>query len=329
MFRQVSWFLVLLFGLALAGATTMNLVLINQARKALDEGILGTKTRELPAKHHLALVIPDTTDSFFDGLIAGVRENSAASEVAIQVFRYRESAPEEAEAYFQLCLSSHVDGVVLFTGSERDQRARVAQAEAENVVFIPVGTQAPGGSGQGFIGSSSFLQGVESGTLLGRLKGQSARVGVLLTSEGDSDARSDPVFHGVSLALRPYQGAEILQVARVGPGFLSGEEAASNLLRSQPSINALVCASAPITEGAAQVVVELGRVGRVVIIGTDESVTIDRLVDKGVIAASVVRDSRKMGAVALSSFLAAREGTPFRSAVEVGFKVRSNKAAQP
>jgi ABC-type sugar transport system substrate-binding protein len=87
----------------------------------------------------------------------------------------------------------------------------------------------------------------------------------------------------------------------------------------------LVCASAPITEGAVQVVVDQGRVGQIVIIGTDRSPTIDRLVDKGVIAASIVRDSRRMGAEALKAFLAARDGVPFRTAVEVGFNVRGRE----
>jgi len=328
-FRRLNGLFVILFGLALAGATTMNLILINQARKALDEGILGTGSQVTPALHHLALVIPDTPDSFFDGLVAGVREKAPVSGVAVQVFRYRENVSEEAEAYFQLCLTSHLDGIIFFGGADGQTATRMAQAQAENVVFIPVGTQAPGVSGQGFIGSSSLLQGIESGNQLGMRKGRSARVGLLLTSEGEGDPRDDPVYRGVSVALQAYPGAQIVRVARAGPGILSGEEAASALLKAEPSINVLVCASAPITEGAAQVVVDLGRVGRILLIGTDESVTIDRLVDKGVIAASVVRDSKKMGAVALDSFLMVRGGTPFRGAVEVGFSVRSVQAAKP
>lgn len=329
MFRQASWFFVVLFGLALAGATVMNVVLINQARQALDEGILGTQSQGSPALHHLALVIPDTTDSFFEGLVEGVSDQASESGVAIQVFRYRENLPAEAEAYFQLCLTSHLDGIILFVGPDDRLASRLAQAEAENVVLIPVGTQAPSDPHEGFIGSSSLLQGVESGNQLARLRGRNARVGVLLPAEGLDDPREDPVYRGVAAALESYPGARIVRAARVGPGPLSGEEAASALLRADPSINVLVCATAPITEGAAQVVVDQGRVGQVVIIGTDESPTIDRLVDKGVIAASVVRDSRKMGAVALESFLLARNGVPFRLAIEVGFKVRGSRVVVP
>ncbi len=300
----------------------MNFILLNQARQALDEGILGTRSAGLPAQHHLALIIPDNTDSFFDGLVAGLTDKARDSDVAVQVFRYRRGA-EEAEAYFQLCLTSHLDGVVLFAGPERLEE-RQNQARAENVILIPVGTQVPP-TRQGFIGSSSLLQGFESGNQVGLLKGREARVGLLLSSDGQGPVQQDPVYRGVAASLQAFPGAAIVQAARARPGILSGEEAVSALLRSDPSINMLICGSAPITEGAAQVVVDQNRVGEVLIVGTDGSPTIDRLVDKGVIAASIVRDSRKMGAIALDSFVAARNGTPFTTSIEVGFQVRGRK----
>lgn len=133
------------------------------------------------------------------------------------------------------------------------------------------------------------------------------------------------MYRGVLVTLQSYPGAKIVLASRAGPGILSGEEAASAILRSEPSINVLVCASAPITEGAAQVVVDQGKVGQLLIIGTDDSPTIDKLIDKGVIAASIVRDSRKMGVEALRAFIQAKDGVPFRQAVEVGFTVREKK----
>jgi len=323
---RFSWLLVLLFGLALGGATLMNLVLISQTRKALDEGILGDKSAGAVFRYHLALVIPDSTDSFFEGLREGVEASAPQSGVAVQIFRYHANFPEEAETYFQLCLTSRVDGVILYAGSDGRMADRGVQSGAANVVFVPVGTQPPPRSGQGFIGSSSLLQGVESGNQLTRRLGKAARVGLLLTSDGD-DPRGDPVYKGVSAALQSFPGARIVRASRAQPGILSGEDAASELLRDYPSINVLVCASAPITEGAAQVVVDLGRVGQILIIGTDRSPTIDRLVDKGVIAASIVRDSQKMGADALRAFLEAQDGEPFVKAVEVGFTVRTRREA--
>lgn len=324
LFRRSSWLFVLVFALALAGATAMNLILINQTRKALDEGILGNKSLGPALRYHLGLVIPDSPDSFFDGLIEGMNGAAPADGVAVQIFRYHASFPDEAETSFQLCLSSRLDGVVFYTGADSQLASRAAQAASVGVVFIPVGTQAPPRGGLGFIGSSSLLQGVESGNQVTQKLGKAARVGLLLAADGE-DPEADPMYRGVSAALQSYRGARIVQAARARPGILSGEEAASALLKADPTINVLVCASAPITEGAAQVVVDQGRVRQILIIGTDRSPTIDRLVDKGVIAATIVRDSRKMGAEAMAAFLRARQGAAFHTAVEVGFTVRTGQ----
>lgn len=327
LFRRTGWLFVLVFGLAFAGATVMNLSLISQTRRALDEGILGNKSLEPPLRYHVALVIPDSADSFFDGLREGVLSAAPGAEVAVQVFRYHANEPDEVETYFQLCLSSRVDGVILYAGADGQMTDRGDRAAAENVVFVPVGTQAPARVGEGFVGSSSLLQGLESGNQLAQHLGKAARVGLILTSDGDQDPQDDPVYQGVAVALRSFPGATILRTIRAEPGILSGEAAASELLQAEPSINALVCASAPLTEGAVQVVVDRGRVGQILIVGTDRSPTIDRLVDRGVIAASIVRDSRRMGVEALRAFVAARAGSPLHRAVEVGFVVRVRKDA--
>jgi len=328
-FRKAGWLFVLLFGVALAGATLMNLALINQARTALNEGILRPLPSRTPPLSHLALVIPETRDSFFDGLTEGVKKAAAAGGAAVQVFRYHESSPDQAEAWFQLCLSARLDGVLLYSVGNELTDGRRRDAAAANVVFVPVGTQVPAPDPRGFIGSSRLLQGIEAGNQATQKLGSAARIGLILSSEADGSAESDPVYRGVEVALRSYPGARIVRAAKARPGLLSGEEAAQALLRAEPGVNLLIGASAPITEGAAQVIVDQGRVGRVLLVGTDESPTIDRLVDKGVILASIVRDSRRMGAEAVGAYLSARAGKPLPAAVEVGFTVRRAQEAAP
>lgn len=320
MFR-VSWLFVVLFGLAVTGATLMNISLVNRARAALNEGILGTSSSAILTSH-VAVVIPDTRDSFFDGLIAGVQSEAARAGAAVQVFRYHGASPYQDETWFQLCLSARVDGVIFYSSPDLKTASRRAAAVEAGVIFVPLGTQVPAGETGSFIGSSRLLQGVEAGYQLAQKLGSSARVGVLLSSETEGPVEADPVYQGVKMALKNHPGARIVQAVRARPGILSGEEAASTLLRSAPSVNVLVCATAPVTEGAAQVVIDQGRVGQVHIVGTDESPTIDRLVDRGVILATIVRDSRRMGAEALRAFEALRLGRE-PPILEVGYTVRT------
>jgi len=136
------------------------------------------------------------------------------------------------------------------------------------------------------------------------------------------------MYRGILMTLKTFSGASILAASRANPGLFSGEEAASSLLREEPTINILICGNAPITEGAAQVIVDQGLVGQVLLVGTDESPTIDKLVDRGVIAASIVRDSRLMGDQAVKAFLRALRGGTSEPPIEVGFTVRERREAK-
>jgi ABC-type sugar transport system substrate-binding protein len=137
------------------------------------------------------------------------------------------------------------------------------------------------------------------------------------------------MYRGILMTLKSFAGSSIVAVSRATPGLFSGEEAVTSLLRAEPSINILICGNAPITEGAAQVVVDQGLVGQVVVIGTDESPTINKLVDRGVIAASIVRDSRHLGDQAVKAFLRALRGGTSEPPVEVGFTVRERRETKP
>ncbi len=322
MFRRASWVLVLFFALSLAVATLLNLLLISEARRALDEGILGGKTSFPFVRYHVALVVPETRDSFFDGLITGVRAAAQGADAAVQLFRYDPADPDGAEQLFQLCLSARMDGILLFSATNDRTLDRQREASQRGSVFVPVGTQTPVGVAN-FIGSSRLLQGVESGHLIALRWGNAARVGILLAPDEGGTPTDDPVTRGVQSALLAYPGAQLLAVVRARSGIFSGEEAALALLKAHPGLNALVCTSAPLTDGAAQVVSDQGRAGQIQLIGTDESPSILQAIDTGVVAASIVRESQRMGAEAFAAFEHARAGKPQTTPVEVGYLVRS------
>jgi ribose transport system substrate-binding protein len=321
--KKASWILALVFGLAFVGATLMNAALVGEARSALAGGTLpapGPAT----ARFHLVLVVPDTDDSFFAGLIEGVHKAAPLSGAAVQVFKYPGSSPSEAERYFEIALRAKVDGLIMFTPrdyrGEPPGRNRGEEAARNGVVFISVGTDAPAGEKGPFIGSGSLLQGIEGGKLIGRNLGASARVGLILSSPSGSSA-DDPLYDGVRSALASFPGARIIAIAVAQPGILSGEAVAESMLRANPTINAVLCSNARDTVGAAQVLVDRSEVGRVLIIGSDETPDIQRYIDRGVVAASVVRDSRRIGEEAVRAFSTLRGGGRMPGPVETGFIV--------
>ncbi len=319
--KRASLILAIVFGAAFLGATLTNGALVLRARAALASASGGTEAGAAPRpeRYHLALVVPSADDSFFSGLIAGVEEEAAASGAACQVFRY--ASPPEAERWFDIALRARLDGLVMY--APRDARAGesatglAGEAARNGVVFIPVGTDAPPSGAGPYIGSGALLQGREGGRIIGRRLGGGARVGLILQAGGAG--AEDPMYRGLASALAAYPGAVVAAVAEAQSGPLSGEAAAQAMLLADPRINAILCSSARDTVGAAQVLVDRGEVGRVMIVGADESPDIERYLDKGVVAASVVRDSRRIGQEAVRAFVRAKQGGAATGPFETGF----------
>ncbi len=328
--KRTAWILAVLFGLAFLGATLMNAGLVEKSREAFEEGVFRETSAIPKARYHLVLVVPDDEDSFFSGLVNGVRSEAARADAAVQVFRSSVSPVDEAGRYFEIALGSGVDGIIQYSAprglSVLDRAERAAKA---GIVFIPVGTDLPEGQPMGFIGSASLLQGYEGGRRICAALGSSARVGVILPANGTGPEKQEPLYLGISAALQAHPGAEVAALTRARPGMLAGEEAASSMLTADPGINAIFCANSRDTVGVAQVVVGLNRVGSILVIGADETREILRYIEKGVVAASIVRDSDWIGREAVRSFLRLKAGEPPYPPVEAGFVVRTAREPSP
>jgi ribose transport system substrate-binding protein len=334
--KRLSWILAAFFGLVFLGATALNAGLIGKARGLLAESEIRPRTaiRSEPVRYHLVAIVPDTDDSLFEGLLKGVEDAAPASGAAVQVFRYAAQSSDEADRYLELAVRAKVDGVIMYAprnGMDAERHAaRSELAYRSGVVLVPVGTDEPPGVGGTFIGSGSLLQGREGGRLIRERLGSSARVGLILPASGDAGERAEdePLYRGLVEALSRSPGARVSAAAEAQPGILSGEADAEAMLRSHPEINAILCPSARDTVGAAQVLIDRGEVGKVLLIGADNTEDIQRYIDKGVVAASVVRDSERIGHAAVLAFSRLKVRGGASGSVETGVLVVERKKAR-
>lgn len=303
----------------------MNANLVDKSRRAFAGGAF-RETASIPlARYHIVLVVPDDDDSFFSGLAEGVRAGAAEVDAVVQVFRHSVSSVAEKERFFDIALGAGVDGLIMYSPRGDPVVARAERAAQSGVVFVPVGTDLPEGNPSGFIGSASLLQGFEGGKRICAALGSSARVGVILPANGAGPEDEEPLYRGLSASLKTFPGASVAALTRARPGTLAGEEAASAMLSAYPAINAIFCANSRDTIGVAQVVVDLNQVGRVLIVGADETPEILRYIEKGVVAASIVRDSRWIGREAVRAFARIKAGAPPAQPIEAGFYVRTTE----
>ena len=307
----------------------MNARFVEQSRRAFAGGVFRETSKIPKARHHLVLIIPDDDDSFFTGLADGVRSGARESDAAVQVFQYSASSTTESERFFEIALGAGVDGLIMYSPRGESVLKRAAAAARRGVVFVPVGTDVPEGNPAGFIGSASLLQGFEGGRRICTVLGSSARIGVILPANGTGPEEEEPLFMGLSASIQSFPGARVSALTRARPGTLAGEEAASAMLGVDPSINAIFCANSRDTMGVAQVVVNLNRVGSILVVGADETPEILRYIEKGVVTASIVRDSKWIGREAVRTFVRIKEGEVPAGPVEAGFYVRTAQGRSP
>jgi ribose transport system substrate-binding protein len=319
--KTAARILAVIFGLVLIVATIINADLVRKSALALSKGVYKESPVARTERFHVIVAIPDTDDSYFRGLVNGIKESATSAEAAIQIFRYSATSEADAERYFNLAMDAKVDGLIMFTSRNDPIEARTAIASKDGVAFVPICTDPPTFKGQFFVGSDSLRQGFESASLvLGKL-GDSARIGIILPPTGSENLAEEPFYNGVDSATKIYPGAKIVSVIRARPGALSGEESAASMLRRKSPVNAIICSSARDTIGAAQVVIDMNVVGKVIIVGTDETPEIRKYVDNGVILASIVRDSISTGKSAIEAFTRLREGKKTLKPIESGFFV--------
>jgi ribose transport system substrate-binding protein len=314
------------FAVAFLVATLVNASLVGSSRQALARAVSRGSGVGPAGRWLLVAIIPEAGDSFFEGLVAGIAQGAPEADLAVLFHRYPESEPDEALRWFETALAARVDGVIMYTSADDPVAELAWRARREGVAFVPVGRDPPQGTTAGFIGSGSLRQGREAGRIIGEGLGARARVGVILPTGEDGRPESEPLYRGLRAGLAAWPGAAIVAATRSGAGVLAGEQAASELVRANPGINALFCGSSVDTIGAAQVVVDLALVGRVLIVGTDETAEIGRYVERGVVAASIVRDSSWIGREAVRSFAALAEGKEPGKNLEAGYYILSAPA---
>ncbi|MBN1243067.1 MAG: sugar ABC transporter substrate-binding protein [Spirochaetales bacterium] len=326
--KKTAWILAAFFGLVLLGAVALNADLVSRSRAALaGAGISGFPEADA-ARLHLLVVLPDSDDGYFTGLLEGIEAAAPEAGVAIQVERYPPSSPEESRRWFEIGLRSGVDGILMYAARSDDIQPYFDFAEAAGVVFVAVGKEAPGGVITCFVGSAPLFHGFEGGRIITGLLAQRARIGIILPSGGSGSPEDDSLYKGVAAAVATYRGAEIVATLRTGAGPFAAEEAAAVILGSHPEINAFFCATSRDTLGAAQVVVDRGLEGKVAIVGADETPELLRHLANGVVAASIVRDSRAIGVEAVRAFASIEAGRPPPGVIELDFTVRLREAAE-
>ena len=277
----------------------------------------GEDSAREPAQYHFALFLPQESYGFFRSVVTGAREAAEEFNSAISVHPVGNESLDLEMARF-----SGIDGAILYPSiEERDARRILEQLKDQGISVVLIEHALSDDSPWPFVGTNSFD--------IGR------RIGELIASEGDERLQAAIVYSekspgiytekdlvglGITSALDKRLDAPLsVRVTNLNP--LDAEELTYRILRGEPEITTIVYTDARDTLAATQVLIDMNLVGAVRMIGFGAEPGILDYVEKGILAATVVTNPRRIGYGAVEMLVEIKRFGNASAYVDTGFTI--------
>jgi len=272
-------------------------------------------------EYHFA-VIGQADDTFWqsvkDGCLAAAEDFNVAVEFNVPRF----TNLEEQLMYLDIAIASKVDGIVTHVLDEEKFTPIINKAVDSGIPVITVEAEAKSSKRNAYVGTNTFNLGREAGKLVLEAMGEEANIAIILSDyiDGTVNVPQNLRIAGTRDALKDMPGMTIKTFSS-SAGFFSAEEVTRRILIEYPEVDTIICTSARDTISAAQVLVDLNKVGQITIIGYDDPPEILRYIEKGVIYGTVVANPYEIGYESIRSLIEIKKNRMTSDYVDTGARV--------
>jgi len=240
--------------------------------------------------YRFALLVPASDHDFFYSRFSnGMKEAAEKKHAVVEIFEYPEGQQDEIRSFLNLILNTSPDGVVLSFPYDPSFEELLEAFQKKGIPLVTL--EYDSAHRDAHIGTNPFD--------LGRLAGEAAAilspggsVAVLLTG---GDAGFIQGFRQAALEEGPL---DIRMIRFYDDTLAAGEEFIREILSSHNDITVAVFTGSREAEGAAQALIEYGKIGTPLIVAAGDNPEILRLMEMGVISASIARNPENAGRAA-------------------------------
>jgi ABC-type sugar transport system substrate-binding protein len=264
-------------------------------------------------KYQFALLIPASDhDLFYARSCDGMREIAEQEHAVLEIYEYPEGERDEIRRLLRLILNTSPDGVVFSVPYDSLYEELFKAFSDQKIPLVTLEYDVSYRSA--YVGSNPFE--------LGRLAGEAA---LGLDSGGDAAvllSGGDASFiQGFRQVLGRTGAMSIVMVRSYEDTIAAGEEFIREILVSRSNITVAVFTGSREAEGAALALIEYGRVGTPLIIASEDNMEIRRLMEMGVISATVVRNPENAGRAAVKALCALSRNERTNAYVDPGSSI--------
>lgn len=255
--------------------------------------------------HFIAIVPKYDGDPYFGEVVKGFQEAGTEERSVIQVFEYdRLTGIGSLTNTMKMCEALMPDGLIVSIPDSAGLKDSVASAVEANIPVVTLESDFPGTKRAAFIGTNVFEAGMMAGSFVATRAKEKTETAIVVSQMNDEvTARNNTFAMGF---LKGASSNALVSLAMVKPmeeGVLSSENVMRNLILESPQIDLVIFPGARDTEGAAQTLIDLNKVGRISLIGFDESEGMKALIDQGVVLSTIVRNPRVAGRRCVESLI--------------------------
>jgi len=273
--------------------------------------------------YHFIVIAQNTDDLYWQTVKEGCFDAASDFNVAVEFNGPRFTNMDEQVKYFKMAVASRVDGIVTHVLDEEVFTPLIDEATEAGIPIITIDTDAKNSKRKAFVGTNTYNLGSEAGKLVLESTGEEANIGIIIKSfNGTSENVPQSLrVAGFKDALKDAPSASIKTIQSSGTGLFSAEEVTRQILYNYPEINTIVCTNVKDTISAAQIIVDLNKVGQITIIGYGDAPEILRYIEKGVIYGTVAANPYEMGYESIRSLVEYKKKFMTSSYVDTGAKV--------
>jgi ribose transport system substrate-binding protein len=276
--------------------------------------------------YHFSLYIPDNRNSFFQGIIRGAEQAAAELDSAVSV-RSINTARNELE----IAAFTGVDGVIVCPYlDDALARQQLEKIRDYQIPAVLISHNLPSDQPWPFIGINNYDMGRRIGLIITEDISEKINLAVVYSDKAPGIyAERELVEMGISASLGERLSAPIMSF-RTTLNPLDAEALLVRIFRSpgirsanSEAINTIVFTDPEDTIAAVQTLVDLNLVGQIKIIGFGADPGVTESLQKGIINASVVIDSEKIGYEAVYSLAALRTTGYTSASIDTGINIIS------
>ncbi|KIL41559.1 hypothetical protein SD70_06790 [Gordoniibacillus kamchatkensis] len=257
----------------------------------------GGKTRQIAVIMKSGDIRSEFWQTFGEGVKAAAKRFDVNAEIAGPL---SESDADGQIKAVNEAIAKKPDAIVLAATDEAKLKPSVDKIKKAGIKLVSVDTASNAGATESVIATDQTEAGKRAGLhLAGQLTANASKAFILKSANGAAEAAERE--EGVRAALSGSPQAEYIGTFTSEGTEDRAYETAKLLLASHSDVKGIVCLNEKMTLGAARAIKEKALTGEIKLIGFDSSIYIVKLLEEGVVQATVVQKPFNMGFLSIKS----------------------------